>query len=66
MTSDRRDSVLTVMLFGCAVLFSTAGFAGVQEFTDVTAAMGIVGSTTLGNTVAWYDIDNDGDLDVGM
>ena len=60
MASDGRNLVFTVMLF------STAVFAGVQEFTDVTTAMGIVGPTTLGNTVAWCDIDNDGDLDVGM
>ncbi|RKZ02015.1 hypothetical protein DRQ21_09525 [Candidatus Fermentibacteria bacterium] len=63
---ETKRSIFSVVLSGCAVLFSTTGFAGVQEFTDVTAAMGISGQTGLGHSVAWCDIDNDGDIDVAF
>ena len=66
MRTETKRSIFSAILSGCAVLFSTAGFAGVQEFTDVTAAMGISGQTGLGHSVAWCDIDNDGDIDVAF
>ena len=45
---------------------SSGSFAGVQTFTDVTASVGIGGMTGLGHSVAWCDIDNDGDIDVAI
>ncbi|MEA3265610.1 MAG: FG-GAP-like repeat-containing protein [Candidatus Fermentibacteria bacterium] len=62
----KRQRVIFSIVLGCAVLFSTTSVAGVQIFTDVTASMGISGLTGLGHSVAWCDIDNDGDIDVAV
>ncbi len=66
MAVKKQRMVFAAMLPGCAVLFSTISFAGVQTFVDVTASMGISGMTGLGHSVAWCDIDNDGDIDVAF
>ncbi len=51
-------------LFVCTVLVSSVHAQ--QEFTEVAASMGISGQTGLGHSVAWCDIDNDGDLDAAF
>ncbi|MCK5034785.1 MAG: VCBS repeat-containing protein [Candidatus Sabulitectum sp.] len=66
MAVEGQRTVFAAMLLGCAVLFYTASYAGVQTFTDVTASVGIGGMTGLGHSVAWCDIDNDGDIDVAI
>ena len=39
---------------------------GQQVFQNVTSSMGIYGQTGLGHAVGWGDIDNDGDMDLGI
>ncbi len=44
---------------------ASSGF-GQQVFQNVTSPMGIGGQTGLGHAVAWGDIDNDGDPELGI
>ncbi|MCK5842169.1 MAG: VCBS repeat-containing protein [Candidatus Sabulitectum sp.] len=54
------------MILITTMALSSGSSAGVQTFTDVTASVGIGGMTGLGHSVAWCDIDNDGDIDVAI
>ena len=49
------------------IMILAAGTAlGQQVFTEVASSLGISGQSGLGHSVAWCDIDNDGDLDVAF
>ena len=55
----------TVMLLIIMIL-AAGTVQGQQVFTEVASSLGISGQSGLGHSVAWCDIDNDGDLDVAF